>query len=614
LVVADPSEASVQTLAWYVQQIYSAEVVVVHFASQRREGWTVHNARASFVAGLARGMRRPLLMLAEEDHASALDYKDLLYRYPSAAECRTRVQYWLSRELGQVHERVAAVRDEAEALRFSTELRSVDLGEYVAENEASGLSRYFVETATIREVLSGASRVYVGSKGSGKSATAMQGAIAIESDKRQLACVIKPAGYDLDGLVRLLRGYEQRDARGYIAESLWKFLLATELALAVERDLGRRVAGVVPNGPEWALLEFIAENSDWIKADFATRLERAVDKMLTAPTTETIADERTAIAEALHAGPLASLRDVLGPALAVRRRTFIIIDNLDKAWDAGAEATQLARVILGLLSCMDAFRHDLERVGAGKGVDVSLSLFLRSDIFQAVAKQAREPDKLPVRHLLWEEQVQLLDIVEERYVASRLGDVEQGELWSRFFCESVNGTPVREWLLRICIPRPRDLLYLCRAAIDQAVTSRHAVVEEVDLVAAERQYSLFAFEAVAVECQQRFANSEVVLLEFAGAPTGLTLAQLEAVLSSGGVATGDQDDVVDALRDVGFLGVITGSGPAAFTDTPREKQKANVLARKRGSDEDDDARYEIHRAYWAYLELEHSWRTLNLGV
>ena len=426
LVVADPHETSVQTLAWYVQHIYSAEVIVVHFASQSRTGSTVHNARASFVAGLARGMKRPLLMLAAEDHTSALDYKDLLYRYPSAAECRTRVQYWLSRELDHVHERVAAVRDEAEALRFSTELRSVDLGEYVAENEASGLSRYFVETATIREVLSGASRVYVGSKGSGKSATAMQGAVAIEADKRQLVCVIKPAGYDLDGLVRLLKRYEQRDARGYLTESLWKFLLASELALAVERDLGRRAAGVVPNGPEWALLEFIAENSEWIKADFATRLERAVDTILEAPRKDTIADERTAIAEALHAGPLAALRDVLGPALAVRRHTFIIIDNLDKAWDAGADATQLARVILGLLSCMDAFRHDIERAGDGKAVDISLSLFLRSDIFQAVAKQAREPDKLPVRHLLWEERTQLLDIVEERYAASRLADVEQG--------------------------------------------------------------------------------------------------------------------------------------------------------------------------------------------
>jgi len=271
-------------------------------------------------------------------------------------------------------------------------------------------------------------------------------------------------------------------------------------------------------------------------------------------------------------------------------------------------------VILGLLSCMDAFRHDLERAGGGKTVDVSLSLFLRSDIFQAVAKQAREPDKLPVRHLLWEERVQLLDIVEERYVASRPADVERGELWSRFFCKSVNGTPVREWLLRICIPRPRDLLYLCRAAIDQAVTARHAIVEEVDLVAAEVQYSLFAFEAVAVECQQRFAKSENVLLEFAGAPTRLTAAQLDGVLSSASVSAADQDDVVDALRDVGFLGVITGSGPAAFSDTPREKQKADVLARKRGSDENDDARYEIHRAYWGYLELEHSWRTPNLGV
>ena len=47
---------------------------------------------------------------------------------------------------------------------FRLELRSIDLGEYVAENEARGLATYYVETATYREVLSGASRVYVGSK------------------------------------------------------------------------------------------------------------------------------------------------------------------------------------------------------------------------------------------------------------------------------------------------------------------------------------------------------------------------------------------------------------------------------------------------------------------
>jgi hypothetical protein len=614
LVVDDPNETSVQTVAWYVQQVYSAEVVVVHLASHARSDWPLQNARASFIAGLARGMRRPLLILAEEGHESALDYKDLLYRYPSAAECGTRTSYWLRRELGKAHEHAAAIKDERRKLELSTELRSVDLGEYVAENEASGLSRYYIETATFREVLSGASRVYVGSKGSGKSATAMQTAEEIEADKRDLACVIKPAGYDLDGLVRLLERYEERDIRGYLAESLWKFLLGTELALAVERDLANRAAGVVPSDPEWALLEYVAENEHWTKADFATRLERVVDAMLSTPKGSSIATERTAISEALHAGPLSQLRAVLGPALEARRRSFIIIDNVDKAWDAGANAHKLARVILGLLSCMDGFRHDLAHSGGRRDVEISLSLFIRSDIFRAVAAQAREPDKLPVRHLVWEEELQLLDVPEERYAVSRPAGSERGELWRRFFCESVQGTPLREWLLAVCVPRPRDLLYLCRAAIDRALTARHSRVEPDDLLAAERQYSLFAFEAVAVECQQRFAKSEAVLLEFAGVPTSLTDAQLSDVLAAAEVPAGDHQAVTDALRDVGFLGIVTGDSGASFAEAERDKQKADVLSRRRGGGTSGERRFEIRRAYWAYLELEKSSRTLNLGV
>jgi hypothetical protein len=188
LVVADPQEASVQTLSWFAQHLYAAEVAVIHLMAARRRGAGAHNARASLVAGLAHGMRRPLLMVAESDFLSALDYRDLLFRYPSADECRTRVSYWLERELAPVETRLARAKDTAEALRLSTELRSIDLGEYVAENEARGLADYYVETSTFREVLSGASRVYVGARGSGKSATVLRAEAELQADKRNLGC------------------------------------------------------------------------------------------------------------------------------------------------------------------------------------------------------------------------------------------------------------------------------------------------------------------------------------------------------------------------------------------------------------------------------------------
>jgi hypothetical protein len=54
----------------------------------------------------------------------------------------------------------------------------------------------------------------------------------------------------------------------------------------------------------------------------------------------------------------------------------------------------------------------------------------------------------------------------------------------------MGGLPTTEWLLRTCLPRPWDVLFLFRAAIDHSVASHHPEVEPEDLATAERQYSL----------------------------------------------------------------------------------------------------------------------------
>lgn len=305
---------------------------------------------------------------------------------------------------------------------------------------------------------------------------------------------------------------------------------------------------------------------------------------------------------------------MLAPALGERERVFVVVDNLDKAWDKGAEIDQLTRLILGLLACMDAFRHDLERAAGGTGLALSLSLFVRSDIFASVAALAREPDKLPVRRISWAEEVPLLDIVEARYSASREPVPPPGELWTRYFCDTVNGEATRDWILKTCLPRPRDVLYLCRAAIDQAVSRRHTRVAVDDLRAAERQYSLFAFEAASVESQQRIAGADTLLLEFAGAPTRLTASQLGDVFRAAGVPPEAHESTTSVLRDVSFVGLVTGDGSVSYTDSPREKQLADVLARRLAHERRREVEYVVHPAFWAYLEMELSDRTLNLGV
>ncbi len=162
LVVADPSETSVQSLTWYAQQIYDAAVVVVHFESPLNADAETHNARAAFIGGLAHGMHKPVLMLAVDDYSAPFDYRDLLYPYSTAADCSTRASYWLRRELEDLRRYLGDIAVERKRRELSTELRTIQLGEPVAENEAADLDLYFIETNAYQEIMGDRTAVYVG--------------------------------------------------------------------------------------------------------------------------------------------------------------------------------------------------------------------------------------------------------------------------------------------------------------------------------------------------------------------------------------------------------------------------------------------------------------------
>lgn len=600
----DPNETSVHTIAWYAQQVQSAASVIVHLAANRRRDSVLHNARASFVAGLALGMDRQVLLLAEDDLEPALDYADLLYHYRSAREAAERVTYFLGRSLQATITRLDQRASLTRQKQHRSKLSGIRIGEYIAENEAADLERYFVETATFQSVNNGESRLFVGAKGVGKSAVALHSEKAIRSDRRSLACLIKPAGYDFEGVVRLFQGYEETDTRGYVAEALWKYLLTTELCLAVEHDVSLRPVGAVPDTPEWELVRFISKNEAWVKQDFAARLENAVDRLSSVETKGKLGDQRQRIAEALHMGPLRQLWDLLGPALGARDRVTILVDNLDKAWGTAVPIEPLSRLLLGLLSTMDGFRNDLTRAARPASVQVSFCVFIRRDVFDVVSSLAREPDKLPARHMTWHGEAALTELPEARYAA--LYDREEAGVafWSDCFCSAVEGVPIKDWILASCLPKPRDIVYLCNAALETAAARRHAKVEATDLRDAVAQYSEFAFDAITVEGAQRVARIDDVLLEFAGGPSELGIDELHATIAQTGVHGIEPPQIVSVLRELGFLGIRMAGGPITFVETPREQKKAEVLQRRAAKSSSRPVSYAIHPAFRPFLEID----------
>ena len=115
-------------------------------------------------------------------------------------------------------------------------LKKIHVGDYVAENALSDLAAYFVETAEFEDALAGTFKVFVGRKGTGKSAVNDMVADRIRLNKRNLVSVIVPKGYELTQILKLVSEFDL-STRNRFVESLWMYLLSTEALIAIWEDL-----------------------------------------------------------------------------------------------------------------------------------------------------------------------------------------------------------------------------------------------------------------------------------------------------------------------------------------------------------------------------------------
>ena len=225
-------------LDFYVKEIYRASAAIFHLLAPKRLRSVEHNARASFLAGLAHGFELPVLMVVEGGFESPLDYKDLLYTYDSAAGLQEYVKAWL-----EALPKQAGTNKRLGKLALDIELPLRSFGQYVAEYERDELTNYFVETSEFRSILAGDSKVFVGRKGTGKTATMSQGVLELRKDRRNLVVSVKPSAYELAGLVEFVKALESDSQSEYAMLSIWTYLLYTEIAVRTVSYASERPAG-----------------------------------------------------------------------------------------------------------------------------------------------------------------------------------------------------------------------------------------------------------------------------------------------------------------------------------------------------------------------------------
>ncbi len=381
-IIDDPNETPSEGLQWYINSIHQTDAIIAHLASNIHEGGLWHNAKCSFVCGLALGMENNVFMLAHEPFECPFDYQQLLRTHDSAATCRRLAADWLDQirsPLTSYSRDLAGYRGEEAA---SVALQELSAGQFLAENEYGDAEQYFVSTSAYQEALSGRTAIFVGRKGAGKTASLYALERELRRDSRNHVCVIKPVEYEIDGIVRVPKQSIARSEKGFLVESLWKLLIYGELARSLVNDILNRPQHHPTSPDEDELIKFMEMNDELMEESFSIKLQQAIDPLYELERESPGVEQRRTISEFLHVNLLGRLRTLLGNVLHRSNRVAILVDNLDKAWRDGDDMVVLSDLIFGLLSvCNRIIREFRNESVRNKPVDFSLTVFLRSDIF-----------------------------------------------------------------------------------------------------------------------------------------------------------------------------------------------------------------------------------------
>ncbi|MGC2111432.1 MAG: hypothetical protein WA655_18095, partial [Candidatus Korobacteraceae bacterium] len=229
-----------------------------------------------------------------------------------------------------------------------------------------------------------------------------------------------------------------------------------------------------------------------------------------------------------------------------------------------------------------------------------------------VMNKAREPDKILYTRLRWEDPELLFRVIEERYEVSH--DKSPGsEMWGKYFCESVGGVPVKDYVVSKILPRPRDIVYLVKAAVSNAVNRRHSKVEEEDIRDAEPSYSQYAIKSILVENGISMPELESVIYEFVGGTAILSEEEVLRNIRQGLKDSAKETYALQHLIGLTFLGLEVRPGDFLFAEDPDEFRKNSVLASKLRNQRQGLQRFKVNPAFHAYLEVHDQGNSLASG-
>lgn len=601
VITDDPEEIGFQPLAWYLDSLSKSCAVVIHLGADPSKPGDLHVAKCALVAGIALATGRSLLMVGEGFTHKPIDYHDLLHLYKSSAQASDITTQFMNPIVTEINALKHRMRSDITSKRpeLDNVLQKINLGESIAENELYKLEDYFVKTLQYTQGLKPGFKLFVGKKGSGKTALAHMIATGLQEDKRNLVCQIKPKAYELNQLLGVIKGQSHIINQGYLLESMWKYMICSEILCAVVERIKEKAPGSSLSAAEQKLIEYAEDDPDVFQLAFPSRLVKLLEEQIGMPMPKVNIPERS-VSERLHASSLGALIQILLPYLLAQEGKFaIIVDGLVGEWDTVEDRQLLSDILLSLISSLrDLWRDwskNLARNRENHGMVVGV--FLRSDIFGALRERAREPDKLPYEQICWEDAKALLDVINKRIAASVLTSESDVINWDEILEPGFSPEELNSIIEKNLLYRPRDIIVYFQRSIFRALQKKSTCLSRKDFESAMREYSEYVLYALAAERQPFIPDMPDLLLGFSDRQSILTLNDVETTIREAGIAPTDVEKTVKFLIESSFLGLRVGESSYRFALTPSDTTFMQNQAGKYIHKQDGRRSFQIHKAF-----------------
>jgi hypothetical protein len=484
----DPAETPRFSIINAISDITASSGIVVPFLEPYVDDAERHNIRAAFVSGLAHGLGREVLLVrfgAAGAAPAATDFREDVEVFSTEESTTTRVVDFCKNTL------IAAQSIKTpRSQRSGSALQRLTLGATAAENEFKTLEDYFVETAEYLRTARGEVEIVAGRKGSGKTAIFFMVRNGFRGQRNSIVSDLRPESHQLSLFKGELTNMVEVGAFDHTIAGFWYFLVLSEILLSLKREIAYRAR----NKSE--LLKEVEEMERELgrfgiseSGDFTARINRL---------SAYVADEIKRIVQfgnkitpeqltnIVYRGGVAEVKKFVVRHARLFEHIVFLFDNIDKGWATDGVDDMDVRLVRLLLEALEKVKHDL----AVDHCDFRFVVFLRNDVFELMVSGTPDRGKAAVIRIDWTDRVKLKQVIQYRLQASLAEKVDNfNEIWSRFFCSTVNGKDSFEYFLDHCLMRPRFLIEIIEYAIATAINRGHDKVVEEDCIDAVREHS-----------------------------------------------------------------------------------------------------------------------------